>query len=399
MAVTGGSPGSLDVLMGVGDGTLAAPQALAAGSHPTAVVLADFNGDGKLDAAVVNNGTSGNSGDPGGVSILLGNGDGTFQAPVNYSPGPLNSVSLAAADFNGDGKPDLAIVTRTLFNTTPIVPSNIVILLNNGNHTFRTGSTLQIDSTIQATAVAAGDLNGDGKADLAVAAFEEQGPGDGVAIFLGNGDGTFSAGTFLKTGEPGPVNLGITDLDGDGKKDIVVNFCCGVADATYLLGNGDGTFQAEQHILSGSSPVGLAVSDFNADGLPDLVFTTQCGNVVTWETFFPIVSGSCSYYIYSSSTSVAASGGGLTVYVSTTPACAWTLAGLPPWITASGAIAGSGPGTITLTAAPNSGGLRNATMNISGRLITVNQAAVGCGFGLSVGARGLQRQGVRDLST
>jgi hypothetical protein len=102
-----------------------------------------------------------------------------------------------------------------------------VILLNNGDGTFRQGPTLQIDSTIQATAVAAGDLNADGKIDLAIAAFEEQGPGDGVAIFLGNGDGTFHPETLAITGEPGPVNLAITDLDQDGKLDLVVNFCCG----------------------------------------------------------------------------------------------------------------------------------------------------------------------------
>ena len=86
----------------------------------------------------------------------------------SYSPGQLHPVSLVTADFTGDGRPDLAVVTRTIFNTTPIVPSSVVILLNNGDGTFRQGPTLQIDSTIQATAVAAGDLNADGKIDLAI---------------------------------------------------------------------------------------------------------------------------------------------------------------------------------------------------------------------------------------
>src|SRR5262249_60621637 len=89
----------------------------------------------------------------------------------------------------------------------------------------------------------------------------------------------------------------ITDVNLDGRADLILSFCCGAADAEYFLSRGDGTFGSPQHILSGSSPIAVAVTDFNSDGLPDVAFADSYGYVVPTASFFPIVSGPCAYYI------------------------------------------------------------------------------------------------------
>jgi uncharacterized protein (TIGR03437 family) len=155
--------------------------------------------------------------------------------------------------------------------------------LNNGDGTFRSGATYPIGTDPgQVIEVASADLDGDGNPDLVVLNADFTTFVSGVQILLGNGDGTFRAGKFINTPalEPRPASVAITDLNGDGKLDLVLTYCCGESDAVYLLGNGDGTFRTEIHLPSGVAPAAVAVADLNADGKPDLIVADQGGFVV-----------------------------------------------------------------------------------------------------------------------
>jgi hypothetical protein len=153
LAVADSGQNALSVLLGNGDGTFQAPVSYAVGSQPDAVIAADFNGDGKLDLAVPN--ASSNN-----ISIFLGNGDGTFQAAVDYGAGD-QPTSVAAADFNGDGKLDLVVGNPV----GSIGPNSISILLGNGDGTFQ--APLNYGVGVISYSVAAGDFNNDGRIDVA----------------------------------------------------------------------------------------------------------------------------------------------------------------------------------------------------------------------------------------
>jgi hypothetical protein len=234
----------VSVWLGNGDGTFQAPINSATGASPTALATGDFNGDGLLDVAAVYA--------TGDVAILLGNGDGTFQTAVNYSAGN-GPTAAAVADFNGDGAPDLAVTNA----------GGVSVLLGNGDGTFQAASNYAAGSG--PAAVAAGDFIGNGEADLAVVNAV-----DGtVSVLLGNGDGTFQPPvTYAVAANPQAVALG--DLNGDGRSDFVVanNAANSVS---VLLGNGDGTFQAAVSYAAGPNPQSLAVADVNGDGQADVV--------------------------------------------------------------------------------------------------------------------------------
>jgi hypothetical protein len=190
--------------------------------------------------------------------VLLGNGDGTFQTAQNFATGGF-AVSIAVGDFNGDGKPDLAVGTRP--------SNNVSVLLSNGDGTFQTAQNFATGGF--ANSVAVGDLNGDGKLDLAVAnALSNTGGAANVSVLLGNGDSTFqTAQNFATGGFASSVAVG--DLNGDGKLELAVaNLSSN--NVSVLVGNGDGTFQTAQNFAVGDSPFSVAVEDFNGDGRPDL---------------------------------------------------------------------------------------------------------------------------------
>jgi len=236
---------TVSILLGNGDGTFQAPVNYAAGSGPYSVAVGDFDGDGKPDLAVADAG--------GGVSVLLNNGDGTFQAAVNYGAGS-EPFCVAVGDFNGDGKPDLAVA-----NYNNGSAGTVSVLPGKGDGTFRAAVTYAAGGW--ARSVAVGDFNGDGKPDLAVA------HDYGVSVLLGNGDGTFQAAANYAWGSI-PYSVAVGDFNGDGKADLAVaNFYDTVS---VLLGNGDGTFQAAVNYSAGSGPYSVAVGDFNGDGKPDL---------------------------------------------------------------------------------------------------------------------------------
>lgn len=258
LAMSEFSPGGeVEVLLGNGDGTFQAAQSFVAGGpQGNGIVAADFNGDGKIDLAVAND--IGNS-----VSIFLGNGDGTFQPHMDITN--INQPEeIAVGDFNGDGKLDLAVIEAASDST--------MILLGNGDGTFTPGTPL---STGKFPAyIAAADFNGDGKLDLAVSEGENV---TDVRVFLGNGDGTFQNGVVNGSSNDTYQQVNAQDINGDGKIDLVVGIeCCGAHEnnLAVLFGNGDGTFSAPEYYPQVASPFFVAAADFNGDGSMDLISST-----------------------------------------------------------------------------------------------------------------------------
>jgi hypothetical protein len=170
LAIANYNNGSVAVILGNGDGTFQSPTLSTAESGVVAIATGDFNGDGKLDLALANNILV-----TGSVGIMLGNGDGTFQPVVNYDAG-IFPEALAIADYNGDGKLDLAVANDG---------GTVSILIGNGDGTFL--PPVNYPTPSEAYGVATCDLNGDGKLDLALG----DNAGKAVSVLLGNGDGTF----------------------------------------------------------------------------------------------------------------------------------------------------------------------------------------------------------------
>jgi hypothetical protein len=240
---------------------------------PVSVAVADVNGDGKPDLLVTNVCESSSNCNNGSVGVLLGNGDGTFQTAVVYGSGGHEPYSVAVADVNGDGKPDLLVANYCASNSNNCSNGEVGVLLGNGDGTFQTAVTYSSGGFF-ADSVAVADVNGDGKPDILVA--NTGGvpicSGGGVGVLLGNGDGTFkTAVTYCSGG--GPVSLAVADVNGDGKPDLVVVSSL----VSVLLGNGDGTFQtAVSYESGGYPPESVAVADVNGDGKPDILVANYC---------------------------------------------------------------------------------------------------------------------------
>jgi hypothetical protein len=233
--------------------------AVNTGDIPIWVSIGDFNEDGNLDLSVTNN----NSNDTTYISILLGNGDGTFKSPVNYTVG-TGPTSVSTGDFNRDGKLDLAV--------SNIFTNDISVLLGRGDGTFQAARNYPLGGSPWSVTV--GDFNADGKLDLVATNADD----NAVSVLLGNGDGTFQSAVNYGTGNY-PVSVAVGDFNGDGVIDLVV--ANGITnDISVLLGRGDGTFQPEMRYGAGNAPGPVVVGDFNADGKLDLAVVNSNDNTV-----------------------------------------------------------------------------------------------------------------------
>jgi len=264
VACTGPFPayqGSVSVLLGNGDGTFQPAVQYAAGADPRSIVAGDFTGNGRLDLAVADDGSYGAATGYGTVLVLLSNADGTFQPPVSYAVG-AGPYAIVAADLNGDGRIDLAV--------TDVNTDDVSILLGNGDGTFQPAQRYTVGSSeLGPYCIVAGDFTGDGRIDLAVTYSKPGTYGGELSVLLGNGDGTFQTDT--ENAVTGPFDIVAGDFAGDGKLDLAVNDSAGVQ---MLLGNGDGTFQPARTVAAGIHGF-FAAGDFNGDGRLDLAVVSS----------------------------------------------------------------------------------------------------------------------------
>lgn len=266
LVIANAGSNTVSVLLGNGDGTFveAAGSPFAVGTQPRAVVAADFNGDGKLDFAVANSGDN-------SISVFEGNGDGTFgqfpNSPFNLAASEAGPVAMVTGNFAHQGTPDLAVVNQST--------NNVAILTARGDNTFNgtftevTGSPITVGQL--PVAIAGGDLNADGIPDLAVVNQTD----NTVTVLLNNGDGTFvpAAGSPLPTSTT-PSGVTIADFTQDGLGDIAVTNT-GVSTLGVYIGLGSGLFSSRIELSTPTGPDAVTSEDLNGDGLPDIALTSH----------------------------------------------------------------------------------------------------------------------------
>ena len=299
------SDGSVSVFLGKGDGTVAPAQSIAAGSRPNAVLISEISGDKFADLILPRQNAN-------GLSILQGKGDGTFQAFREVAS--QISVSAAISDISGDGKPDVVLAGRTGLT------DGVFLQVGKGDGTFAAGPATAVSATT--ASVASADFNGDGKPDVAVSQLEigqiavllNQGAsklgnqrnlsvgnspfglltadwnkdgfadlvasnnGSGtVSLLLGKGDGTFGTASTYSCGS-GPEGLATADLNMDGNLDLIVTGQMG--SIGVLLGKESGGFATLQTFPASGTPTSAAVTDLDGNQLPDIVYVSPSGSIV-----------------------------------------------------------------------------------------------------------------------
>ena len=291
----GGIPGNggVGVLFGKGDGTFQPAVTYDSGgpgAFANSVVITDVTGDGKLDLVIVDSCNNGYCKGGSWIAVLKGNGDGTFRNPAKHRSSGA-SWQVKVADVNGDGIPDL-LVANACSGTDNIHTckgkGGLGVLLGLGKGKFQPAVSYPVNET-GSYSVAVGDFNGDGKLDAVVTAFCSTdgcvGRQGTVGMFLGNGNGTFQPVVNYFTGGAAS-SVSVADLNGDGKLDVVVANG-GSNSVSVLRGNGDGTLQPPTlYSLSGDATT-IAVADVNEDGKPDLIVGNGDSSVIGGATIFP----------------------------------------------------------------------------------------------------------------
>jgi len=251
----------VSIILGNGNGTFGSATTFTTGTGPISVCAGDFNTDGNQDVATCN--TSGNN-----ISVLFGNGAGSFGAPANYSTSSSNPYEIITADFNGDNKPDLATANNTS-------SGSISIFINQGTGTFPAAGITYACGT-SPNGLCAGLFNADGFIDIAVTAF-----GDGaVSMLMGNGTGLFGAATQFLVGVS-PTVICKADFNGDANQDVAITDYNGSPQCYVLLGDGAGNLGAGTGYAVGTNPLSILSGDFDANGKNDLAMSNYNNNSVS----------------------------------------------------------------------------------------------------------------------
>ena len=351
LVLTDNLSNNLQILLGNGDGTFGSSAFYPTPDFPDVIGVGDFNGDHKLDVVTVDE-----SGNCPCISVLLGNGDGTFQEPPITTVPPVSAVAIGIGDFNHDGILDLVTVGESR------VGSQVGVLLGNGDGTFTPGESYTLESESQSVAV--GDFNRDGNLDLAIAE-----PFSGVEILLGNGDGTFRQGAIIPASFASEISS--ADLNGDGRLDLA--FVTGVHSTVLnvLLGKGDGTFRpAMTFPLPGESGA-LTIADFNGDHRNDIAVANYSGNAVVTLLNTGVVSFSPTTPLNFKKQAVGTTSAPQTVTLTNTGKIALTISSMKAagqfgmTSTCGTSVAAGANCTISVTFSPKTKGPKSGTISIN----------------------------------
>jgi len=254
----------LQIFPGNGNGTFQSP--ISAPDLPTpyplGILAGDFNNDGKLDLVVLGEGYP----EPTNFFLYLGNGDGTFQSPITITAPGYNNVAFAVADFNQDGNLDVAVLTQCI-NSVNCQNGLVTVMLGDGKGNFTAAASSDVN--LSPVGLAAADFNNDHIPDLAVTSSDPKAASN-LNVLLGKGDGTFGPQSPVHDGQNSEAQIAglqVSDFNNDGNPDIAIGIAGTI---TVVLGKGNGAFGPPVATTGSTVGVPFCVADFNGDGIPDI---------------------------------------------------------------------------------------------------------------------------------